>query len=124
MVCVLTGRAIHTGILIAAAITGLQYSDKGFNFMIDRVVSHQDSVLANLSHLTTPHRRALIEIKANEDARLAIREAFGQLLEYAYFDPADRDNGDQLYIVGQGPMTPEAEDFLSHISSRFGLNVT
>ena len=92
--------------------------------MIDRVVSHQDSVLANLSHLTTPHRRALIEIKANEDARLAIREAFGQLLEYAYFDPADRDNGDQLYIVGQGPMTPEAEDFLSHISSRFGLNVT
>ena len=51
MVCVLTGRAIHTGILIAAAITGLQYSDKGFNFMIDRVVSHQDSVLANLSHL-------------------------------------------------------------------------
>ena len=74
--------------------------------------------------LTTPHRRALIEIKANEDARLAIREAFGQLLEYAYFDPADRDNGDQLYIVGQGPMTPEAEDFLSHISSRFGLNVT
>jgi hypothetical protein len=74
--------------------------------------------------LRSPHRRALIEIKANEDARLAIRAAFGQVLEYAYFDPPDRNNGDELFIVGQGPMTPEAQDFLAYISSRFGLNVT
>ena len=74
--------------------------------------------------LRSPHRRGLIEIKAHEDARLAIRDALGQLLEYAYFDPVDRNNGDELFIVGQGPMTPEAQDFLAYISSRFGLVVT
>src|SRR5256714_51341 len=43
--------AIHTRILVAAAITGPTILEQGFNSMIDKVVSHRDSILVNLSHL-------------------------------------------------------------------------
>jgi hypothetical protein len=71
--------------------------------------------------LTTPNRRALIEIKASQDARQAIRDAFGQLLEYAYFDTARQNS--ELFIIGRGIPTPETRSYLSHLRKRFGLEI-
>jgi hypothetical protein len=72
--------------------------------------------------LTTANRRVLIEIKASEDARRAIRDAFGQLLDYAYFDSADRGNS-ELFIVGGGAPTRQTQGYLDHLRTRFGLEI-
>lgn len=72
--------------------------------------------------LTTADRRVLIEIKASEDARQAIRDAFGQLLDYAYFDTVDRENP-ELFIVGRGAPTRETRGYLDHLRNRFGLEI-
>ena len=72
--------------------------------------------------LTTANRRALIEIKASEDARQAIRDALGQLLDYAHFDTGDRQNS-ELFIVGRGAPTRETRGYLHHLRNRFGLEI-
>jgi hypothetical protein len=72
--------------------------------------------------LTTADRRVLIEIKASEDARQAIRDAFGQLLDYAYFDTVDRENP-ELFIVGRGAPTRETRGYLDRLRNRFGLEI-
>jgi len=72
--------------------------------------------------LTTANRRALLEIKASQDARQAIRDAFGQVLDYAYFNTRLRKNS-ELFIIGRGAPTPETQGYLSHLRKRFGLMV-
>lgn len=72
--------------------------------------------------LTTANRRVLIEIKASQDARQAIRDAFGQLLDYAYFDTGLRKMY-ELFIVGRGAKTPETQIYLDRLRRRFGLEV-
>jgi len=72
--------------------------------------------------LTTSNRRVLIEIKASQDARQAIRDAFGQLLDYAYFDTGLRKMY-ELFIVGRGALTLETQSYLDRLRNRFGLEV-
>lgn len=72
--------------------------------------------------LTAPNRRALIEIKASQDARQAIRDAFGQLLDYAFFD-AGLQKMYELFIVGRGAPTHETQDYLDRLRNRFRLEV-
>ena len=72
--------------------------------------------------LITSNRRVLIEIKASKDARQAIRDAFGQLLDYAYFDTGIRDTS-ELFIVGRGAPTRETRSYLDHLRNRFSLEV-
>ena len=72
--------------------------------------------------LTTAERCVLIEIKASEQARRAIRDALGQLLGYAY----QKRHGQhaELIIVGRGILTPETRRYLDYLRSRFRLDIT
>jgi hypothetical protein len=74
--------------------------------------------------VVTDNRRLLIELKASENAQLAIRDALGQLLEYAYFDPGKRKDEHALFIISRGASTAESQNYLDYIPSRFGLDVT
>lgn len=73
--------------------------------------------------LTTANRRVLIEIKASLDARQAIRDAFGQLLDYAYFDAGHKEYS-ELFIIGRGAQTLETRSYLDHLRNRFGLEIS
>jgi hypothetical protein len=72
--------------------------------------------------VTTANRRVLIEIKASQDARQAIRDAFGQLLDYAYFDTGLRKMY-ELFIVGRGAPTKGTQSYLDRLRNRFGLEI-
>jgi len=72
--------------------------------------------------LTTTNRRVLIEIKASQDARQAIRDAFGQLLDYAHFD-TQLQKAYELFIVGRGIPTSETQSYLDRLRNRFGLKI-
>ena len=70
----------------------------------------------------TPDRLALIEIKSYADARKSIREALGQILEYAYFDGGDRSRKPELFIAAPGERTDEINAYLKSLESK-GLQV-
>lgn len=72
--------------------------------------------------LTAPNRRVLIEIKASQDARQAIRDAFGQLLDYAHFE-TELQKEYELFIVGRGTPTSETQSYLDRLRNRFGLKI-
>lgn len=62
------------------------------------------------------------EIKTSHDPRICIREAIGQLLEYAYWN----DRGPQvknLVIVGPNPMDDDAEEYLVVLKAKFKLPI-
>ena len=72
--------------------------------------------------LTTENRRVLVEIKTSENARQAIRDALGQLLDYAYFDKREQEYT-ELVIIGRGSATRETRRYLDNIRGRFGLKI-
>jgi hypothetical protein len=72
--------------------------------------------------LTTANRRVLIEIKASQSARQAIRNAFGQLLDYAYFANRNKE-GTELVVIGAGPPTPETGHYLQRLKDQFCLEI-
>ena len=55
------------------------------------------------------------EIKTGASARQCIRDAMGQLLEYAYRPPAVRP--ERLIVAGEPPIDPETERYLGHLQS-------
>lgn len=63
-----------------------------------------------------------IEIKSEPRPKLAIREAIGQLLEYAYFPPHTTPEP-CLHVAAPGSMTPEVRNYLELIRKRFRLHV-
>ena len=61
------------------------------------------------------------EIKTASSPRACLREALGQLLEYAFWPgakPATR-----LVVVGEGEMDDDAAHYLSQLRQRFGLPI-
>jgi hypothetical protein len=62
------------------------------------------------------------EIKVAPSARSALREAFGQLLEYAYWPNASRAN--ELVVVGEAAPTYETKLYLNNLRRRFGLQLS
>ncbi|MBN1225578.1 MAG: hypothetical protein JXA79_01180 [Deltaproteobacteria bacterium] len=61
------------------------------------------------------------EIKTSYSLRLSIREALGQLLEYAFFPKAT--DPKKLVIVSPNKVTDEARVYLKDIRKRFGLPI-
>ena len=61
------------------------------------------------------------EIKIDSSARLAIRHAIGQLLEYAYWPVAARPK--RVVVVAEPPLDPEAADYLRTLETETGLAV-
>ncbi len=62
------------------------------------------------------------EIKTASTAKLCIRQAIPQLLEYAYWQ-GDTTLVDKLIIVSQNEITPEADAYLKLLRSSFNLNL-
>ncbi len=62
------------------------------------------------------------EIKTSHAPRICIREAIGQLLEYAYWNGCGPEVK-HLVIVGPNPMDDEAEKYLSELKERFSLPI-
>jgi hypothetical protein len=64
----------------------------------------------------------IIEFKSATDSRKAIRQALGQLLDYAYFN----DSGWQprLLVVGRGVLSAKAERFIKTLRGRFRVPIT
>jgi hypothetical protein len=61
------------------------------------------------------------EIKVAESARACIREAIGQLLEYAFWQ--DRDAVPRLIVVGEHPLDDSAKAYLTRLKKVFGLPI-
>jgi hypothetical protein len=67
-------------------------------------------------------RRSIIEIKSATIARRAIREALGQLLDYAFFEEPEAVR--ELVVVGRGPLLPRDKTYLATLTKRFRLPIT
>lgn len=65
-------------------------------------------------------KKIMIELKTANTARGAMKEAFGQLLDYSYRDPSAL-RPDVLIVVGPGVAFPEDDKFLEYIREKFAL---
>lgn len=59
------------------------------------------------------------EIKVAHDVRQCLREAIGQLLEYALWDAIEPPG--RLIVVGEAPMTPATAAYLERLNARFPI---
>lgn len=61
------------------------------------------------------------EIKTAPDARLCIRQAIGQLLEYSYYPNVS--HADRLYVVGSGKKTTEVNQYIDTLNKKFSIKI-
>jgi hypothetical protein len=80
---------------------------------------------ADFIDITVRHgnRKIFIEIKSDSQARLAIRKALGQLLEYAYFESELKQTGAELVIVAPGLITKNVANYVKLLQTKFGIPV-
>jgi hypothetical protein len=71
--------------------------------------------------VSLPDGYELFEIKTALAPRDCVREAFGQLLEYAYWPGSPNFNA--LWIVGPSPIDSETQEHLEGLRERFGIPV-
>lgn len=75
---------------------------------IDLVVKNQDSY-------------DLYEIKTNQEVRICIREAMGQIIDYAFFECKDKVG--KMTIVGPTQISLEASEYLKNIRNKHNLPI-
>lgn len=70
-------------------------------------------------------RTILIEMKAYADARRVIREALGQILEYAFLYPktSNRMENVDLFIVAPAPLNEAVSNYMNLLRTRFAIPV-
>lgn len=66
-------------------------------------------------------RWSFYEIKSGLGPRLSIREALGQLLEYAYWGDAVQPA--HLIVVGDQPIDPESQAYIGVLAREFRLPI-
>lgn len=71
------------------------------------------------------HARKLtiVEIKSDPRPRFAIREALGQLLEYAFIGERSGESLADLVVAGPGEITDPDHAYVKHLRKRWGLPV-
>jgi hypothetical protein len=69
-------------------------------------------------------RRLFIEIKTDVVAKRAIREALGQILEYAYFRSKWPHPNVEMFIIAPGQASAEVSAYLGILRSKFGVPIT
>lgn len=69
----------------------------------------------------TPGKLILFEIKSDLDPRTVIRQALGQILEYAYHPARNHQLPVELVIVGRNPLSPADEEYLALLRRWFSL---
>lgn len=82
------------------------------------VITEQDHVDVRV---TTPDEEILFEIKSDESPAAVIRQAIGQLLEYAYLSPKNSTRRLSLVIVGRKPLNAKERAYVERLKSDFGL---
>lgn len=70
---------------------------------------------------TTEGKIVFFEIKTAGSARLCIRQALGQLMEYSYFPKEN--HADKLVVVGTGKIDKNIEEYLKKLNSDFNMNI-
>ena len=61
------------------------------------------------------------EIKTSSEARLCIRQALGQLMEYAFFPNVK--HADLLVVVGPGIKTENIESYIEKLNKDFQIHI-
>lgn len=61
------------------------------------------------------------EIKTAPNARLCIRQAIGQLMEYAFFPNCK--NAEKLIVVGTGDKTDQIDCYIKNLNEKFNINI-
>lgn len=69
----------------------------------------------------TVNELILFEIKSDLDPTTVIRQALGQILEYAYHPTRTHSLPLQLVIVGRHPLSPMDEIYFYHLKTEFSL---
>src|SRR5262249_3757336 len=72
--------------------------------------------------LVVATRTVFFEVKTHGFAKAAIREALGQILEYAVFPPRPNEPMPELVIVAPASRTPESDEYIARLRAR-GLPV-
>lgn len=62
------------------------------------------------------------EIKTKNDARICIREALGQLMEYSYFP--DKKHADKLVVVGSAEKTTDTNKYIQLLNDKHNIPIT
>ena len=88
------------------------------NVQVERPLSIGGKVDASVRH---NGRESFYEVKVGSDIRPCIREALGQLIEYAYY-PSD-DRAGELIIVGETELDLDSRVYLQFLRQRFGLSL-
>ena len=91
------------------------FGEKSVGTEIDINGNRVDVVLKGLNN-----EFAFFEIKVSNSAKTCIRQALGQLLEYAYYDGQEYTN--DFFIVGEHPIDEKTEKYLRFINEKFNLN--
>ena len=68
-------------------------------------------------------RDVLIEVKSDPRPRFAVREALGQLLEYAYVAERHGRKVAELIVAGPGELEPSDRKYMAHLREARGLPI-
>jgi hypothetical protein len=71
----------------------------------------------------TLSERILFEIKSDLEPRSVIRQALGQILEYAYYPTREETLPVKLVIVGRGRLSDAARSYLNRLKQEFHLPI-
>ncbi len=83
-------------------------NDLGYQTKVDIVVKTKNSFI-------------FYEIKTSQTAKAAIREAIGQIIEYAYWP--DQKNAEKLVIVAPPSATDETKIYITRLRKKFNLPI-
>jgi hypothetical protein len=61
------------------------------------------------------------EIKTDSSAKMCVRNAIGQLIEYSMYPTQEKAH--QLIVVGDAPLSIDDASYLSYLRSRFSLPI-
>ena len=75
----------------------------------------------DLAAQTKDRQIIFFEIKTHPDARLCIRQAFGQLMEYSYFP--NTNHAQKLVVVGTGAKTQEVQEYIDYLNDKFCIPI-
>lgn len=90
----------------------------------ENVGTEQDTVQGSQIDLVvrdSDKKYIFYEIKTSYSVRLCIREAFGQLMEYAFYPKAN--NAKKLVVLSTNPITPDVKKYLHEIRNRFDVPI-
>lgn len=73
--------------------------------------------------LETDQERVFFEVKSELCTRRVIREALGQVMEYAYYRPPGDDRHVRLVVVGRSAASDDDLKYLALLKEKFGLPV-